>query len=168
MQAATVADDMAIVVPGPDLSMITMDLAPAPDMTLTCTMVGQPCTVGQGACQVTGKIVCSPSPACDATPGKADDNWHMAAAANGSWDWNCDGQVEYQYPTGDSAAPPHDTDPCASYAVGVICNQPHWYYKYFNPWPNPCGHPVTDHVCYWSSGNTCEDSPEQITNLGCK
>lgn len=26
-----------------------------------------------------------------------DNTWHKAAAANGSWDWNCDGTVEKQY-----------------------------------------------------------------------
>jgi len=30
---------------------------------------------------------------------KPDDNFHDTAAANGSWDWNCNGQAERQYGT---------------------------------------------------------------------
>jgi len=51
-----------------------------------------PCTVGVGACTRVGLLRCDGS--CTTVPGIPDSSFHTTAAANGSWDWNCDGVVE--------------------------------------------------------------------------
>jgi hypothetical protein len=62
--------------------------------------VGSHCYPGVGACLATGTVVCAnPSSAtCSVMAGSPDDTFHSAAAPNGSWDWNCNNNVDRQYP----------------------------------------------------------------------
>jgi hypothetical protein len=65
------------------------------------TPVGGPCySSGYGACISTGRVVCaSPSAAgCSGMPAAADDTFHTVGASNGSWDWNCNNNVDRKYP----------------------------------------------------------------------
>jgi hypothetical protein len=65
------------------------------------TPVGDVCySAGFGACITTGHVVCtSPSAAgCMATSIAADDSFHTTAAPNGSWDWNCNNNIDRKYP----------------------------------------------------------------------
>jgi hypothetical protein len=175
-QQQPATQDLAAPTTGDDLAPpSTPDMAApvVPDMTITCTQLGQDCTVGVGACARTGKVVCTSqgTASCDATPGAADNSgtWHQAAATNGSWDWDCDGHVQYQYPTGDTTAPPRDNDPsvvsCSAYGIKSACEAPHWFYSYWNHWPDSCGHPVDDRICYWNG--SCIDSGGNEVTQGC-
>lgn len=141
----------------------------------TCPNQGQSCTAGVGACMNTGTIVCTAQGvgACSATAGAPDNSgtWHQSAAANGSFDWNCDGHIQYQYPTGDTTRPPNDNDSsaitdCTTIGVQSVCPQPHWYYSYWNHWADPCGHPVDDAICYWNV-NSCASSGGNEVTEGC-
>jgi hypothetical protein len=158
----------------PDMAA-SPDLAPPIDMTITCGQVGQSCTVGAGACARTGTVMCSAPgiPTCSATAGAPDTSgtWHQSPAANGSWDWDCDGYTEYQYPTGDTTPPPQDNDPkavtdCTSIGIQSVCGQPHWFYSYWNHWTVSCGHPVTDLLCAWVN-NVCTGSGSNDVTQGC-
>jgi len=62
--------------------------------------VGQACYPGVGACIVKGAVVCTSTSAagCSTTPGAPDDTFHAVAASNGSWDWNCNNNVDRKYP----------------------------------------------------------------------
>jgi hypothetical protein len=65
------------------------------------TPVGGPCySAGLGACISMGKVACmgTTMAGCSATPGTADDTFHTVAAPNGSWDWNCNNNVDRKYP----------------------------------------------------------------------
>jgi hypothetical protein len=64
------------------------------------TPVGQACYPGVGACIAQGKVICaSPTSAgCSATPTSPDETFHAVAAPNGSWDWNCNNNVDRRYP----------------------------------------------------------------------
>jgi hypothetical protein len=143
----------------------------------TCPNQSQSCTAGTGACQRTGTIVCTAQGvgACNATAGGPDNSgtWHTAAAANGSWDWDCDGAIEYQYPNGDTTAPPLDSpvigsgNSCQDAIVQSVCNAGHWWYQYEHSFGLPsCGHPVDDQVCNWAS-NFCNTVTTQEVTQGC-
>jgi len=133
--------------------------APTPtdpvDMALNCAHAGEPCTSGTGACQATGKIVCTPrGAACDAVAIAPDSSWHSAAAANGSWDWNCDGKLEYQYPSGDTTPPqtPGGAQ-CAPRATQGACEAPIYFYNdriYSDP-SQTCGAAVLFYPCAWTT-----------------
>ncbi|HSY21885.1 MAG TPA: hypothetical protein VK841_07215 [Polyangiaceae bacterium] len=67
--------------------------------------LGSTCTVGVGACQAQGTIVClgpdqsgNYSATCSAVPGTPSTSFETSPAPNGSWDWNCDGTIEGEYP----------------------------------------------------------------------
>ncbi len=65
------------------------------------TPVGSICySAGQGACISIGRVMCtSPSAAgCTAVEGTPDDTFHATAAPDGSWDWNCNNNVDRKYP----------------------------------------------------------------------
>lgn len=168
--------DMAMPSDVPDMAM-PPDLTAPPDMVITCGMQGQPCTVGVGACARTGTVQCSAQnvASCSATPGAPDNTgtWHQAAATNGSWDWDCDGNIEYEYPSGDTTPPPLDSpiiasgNSCMDAASMPVCNAPHWFYQYEHSFGLPsCGHPVDNTVCSWGS-NFCNNVTTQETPQGC-
>lgn len=136
---------------------------------------GQACTVGAGACARSGNVMCTSTGtgSCSATPGTPDAMWHQGPAANGSWDWDCDGIVEYQYPSGNGTAPILDSalKDCNSFLTEADCNAPHWYYSYWNHWRDSCGHPVDNEICYWSAGPTgasCIPQTSQEPTQGCR
>jgi hypothetical protein len=64
------------------------------------TPVGQACYPGVGACIAEGKVICASttSAGCSATPTSPDETFHAMAAPNGSWDWNCNNNVDRRYP----------------------------------------------------------------------
>lgn len=179
--ALVVVDDMAIEMP--DIAApidiaepLPPDMVTPLDMTLTCAQQGNPCSVGLGACARTGTILCSAGGAasCSATAGAPDTSgtWHQAAATNGSWDWDCDGAVEYQFPSGDSTPPANDdasVSLCRPLASQPVCTAPHWFYPSYHPWPVPCGHPVYDALCVWAN-NACDDQQPPWTSIteGCR
>lgn len=74
---------------------------PAPsNPTFMGSPVGSACSAGTGSCARNGTVQCSGVNAanCSAVVGAPDATWHYAAAPNGSWDWNCDGVTELQFP----------------------------------------------------------------------
>jgi hypothetical protein len=135
------------------------DLATSPDMTLTCGMQGQSCTVGQGACKRTGEVLCTTegTAICTANPGTPDTRWHESAAPNGSWDWNCNGTIEFKYPSESTIAPPKMPSDCELRTTFVACLQDNWYYNSVQL-PS-CGRLVANRICAWSpSTMTCENN----------
>lgn len=178
--------DMAAGPDGVDMAMVeisdmatALDMVVPDDLTITCGQVGQNCTVGVGACARTGTVMCaSPGvPTCSATAGAPDNTgtWHQAAAANGSWDWDCDGSIEFQYPSGDTTPPPVDQPSitmCTAVGVQSVCEAAHWYYVYEHSFGLPsCGHPVDDMLCAWQSNGTtggCIGSGSNEVTEGCR
>jgi hypothetical protein len=111
--------------------------------------VGSPCTVGAGACQRTGAVVCaSPTAAgCSASPGLPDQTFHTQPADNGSWDWNCDGTDEFEYE-------PSACDwMCNSPTIQTTCPD---VYALTPPCQPVCGGTLHFSACYHSSPNTCD------------
>jgi len=55
---------------------------------------------GMGACITEGKLVCmdGATAVCPVQPGTPDEDFHTSAAPNGSWDWNCNNNVDRKYP----------------------------------------------------------------------
>lgn len=171
--AATTSADMAQVSQG-DLATTIIS-----DMALSCANQGQVCTVGVGACARSGVVACTAqgTGACDAVAGAPDTSgtWHQATATNGSWDWDCDGAIEFQYPSGDTTPPPLETSSgyvsCDQVAVQSVCVAPHWFYYLNNHWALSCGHEVDDNVCTWSTGSTgssCIAVGTTPTTQGCR
>jgi hypothetical protein len=65
------------------------------------TPVGGPCySAGFGACITMGHVICQSTSAagCSAMQASVDDTFHTSAAPNGSWDWNCNNNVDRKYP----------------------------------------------------------------------
>ncbi len=64
------------------------------------TPVGAHCYPGFGTCMATGTVVCASASTagCSATPGSPDDSYHTTSGNNGSWDWNCNNNVDRRYP----------------------------------------------------------------------
>ena len=141
-------DDLAAIV---DLGGVSS----GPDMVLTCPGLGNTCLAGTGACAANGTVVCTAQgvSGCNATIGPADHTgaWHTAPAPNGSWDWDCDGHVEYQYPTGSQTAPPMTPTPCAAVPIGM-CGPPNDQLY----WPTagtPCGNMLSEWMCMPNNAN---------------
>lgn len=124
-----------------------MATTPVDDMTITCASVGQPCSVGVGACKRSGTIVCSPDPGCSVTAGVPDNSWHDTPdPATGSWDYNCDGKVEYQQPFQSEAPPLSGTAFCQGFLNQTDCT----YNNYWFPGTgSPCGQTITFLPCTW-------------------
>lgn len=167
--------DMAMPEAPPDMARGSVgdDMALIPDMVLTCAQQGGACSVGTGACARTGTIVCNAPnmPTCNATAGAPDTGWHTSPAVNGSWDWDCDGQVQYQYPSGTA------TQPYASYDTAICtpsqprtkdtCNFGYWVYDSST---NGCGTAADELSCQWSDSlGFCNDGPTLMrgTIVGC-
>jgi len=65
------------------------------------TPVGDQCSVGFGVCMNIGIVVCAnaTTAACSASAGMPPDSaFHTVAGAGGSWDWNCNNDVDRKYP----------------------------------------------------------------------
>lgn len=121
--------------------------------------LGSPCDLGtgQGACAGAGCIACDGS--CEASDPAIGDAtaWHITPAANGSWDWDCDGAVTTAWvPT----AAPAD---CASYADSDGC-QGAAAVDYVTE-ATPCGQQavVFTRDCQWmmTFGPACIDTADQ-------
>lgn len=119
--------------------------------------LGLPCDVGsgQGACAKGGTVdcagVCQP---IDATVGDPTA-WHITPAANGSWDWDCDGVVT---PTLVPTAPPPE---CSAHTDAQSCNDAPTI-EYVTE-SSPCGEQATlfKRDCDWKAiGPTCLDTPD--------
>lgn len=151
-------DDMAADVTQNDLASAdfgSMDLPSGPDMVLTCPGLGNSCYAGTGACAANGTVVCISQgvAGCNATIGPPDNTgaWHTAPAANGSWDWDCDGKIEYQYPTGSTIAPPQVATPCPSVPLGQ-CGPPN-NQIYWSSAGTPCGNMLSEWMCTLAGAN---------------
>ena len=63
---------------------------------------GDVCVVGTGACQNFGRLQCAPmninSVVCNVSARDPSDNYSAKPFTNGSWDWNCNGEVEMSIP----------------------------------------------------------------------
>jgi hypothetical protein len=162
-------EDMAMM-STPDAAWRPEDMAQASppdmavgDMAISCTHVGEACTVGTGACMASGKINCAiPGQAtCDATPGTPDSAWHTSAAPNGSWDWDCDGLIEYQYPNGDTTQPLNINDNRAECTTKIMnqatCLAPAWFTALLDT-SNVKGATVQHYNCAWD-GAACKFGP---------
>lgn len=168
--ASPIVHDLALPIHY-DLAMPINDMA----TPWTCPNKGQACTSGSGACARTGTVTCTAQgvAACGAVAGNPDNSgtWHQAPAPNGSWDWDCDGAIEYQYPTGDTTAPlnPNNTTSCDSRSTQAACSAPDWYNVHNTLYPNPCGHDVATDVCYWGTNPSpgCTQETSSTVTEGC-
>jgi hypothetical protein len=118
---------------------------------------GGPCySDGFGACINVGTTSCSGGSAvCSATAGKPDESFHTSAASNGSWDWNCNNNVDRKYPLAD----------CESFTA-ANCPALGW-----SPKPGEsgdCGQGLVQRACA-ASGSACASTGgEQTVTEGCK
>ncbi len=129
--------------------------------------LGAPCDVGSGmgACAHGGTVVCGG--ACRPTdPAIGDPTvWHITAAPNGSWDWDCDGAVMTSL---HAAAEPAD---CSTFADSESCQgSPAIDYVTEDV---PCGQQAVlfTRDCLWlSPGPTCLNTPagHRITYQQCR
>jgi hypothetical protein len=79
---------------------------------------GQTCNNGQkGACLQTGTKNCGCG--CDTPTVQPADTFHNTKAANGSWDWNCNGTIEYSLTFVSSCASITNYSTCNSYSQGT-------------------------------------------------
>ena len=129
----------------------------APDRGGTTCRPGNPCySDGFGACINAGTTSCSGgSPVCSATAGKADDSFHTSAAPNGSWDWNCNNNVDRKYPL---AA-------CESF-TGASC--PAFGYSPKPGESGDCGQDLVQQACAPSGSGCASTGGEQTVTEGCK
>lgn len=117
---------------------------------------GAPCDVGsgQGACAQAGTVACDGTcQPVDPTVGNATE-WHITPAANGSWDWDCDGVVTM------TLAPTIPPPACSAYAEMESCNAAPTV-EYVTE-STPCGEQATlfRRDCDWKTlGPTCLDTP---------
>jgi len=123
-----------------------------------------PCNVGGktvGACANGGNTACSGTvQVCNpAVPGIGDPSaWHLTAAPNGSWDWDCDFYVTKQY--ADTAIPPPT---CTDVLDSSTCSaQTHASYALNGPMA--CGQvgDIGSSYCYWLAAiPACEPKTAQ-------
>lgn len=122
------------------------------------TPVGSICySSGYGACIGMGRVTCtSPTTAgCSATSTSADENFHTVAAPNGSWDWNCNNNVDRKYPL---AA-------CESFTAAT-CPQYGWA-----PLPGQsgdCSQMLTQSACSATAGGCVSTGAGQMVSEACK
>jgi len=65
------------------------------------TPVGDQCSAGFGVCMKVGMVICASTTtsACSASPGTPpDDAFHTVSGTGGSWDWNCNNNIDRKYP----------------------------------------------------------------------
>jgi hypothetical protein len=130
----------------------------APDLGGPACRAGNPCySDGFGACINMGTVSCSGGAAtCSAPPpGKPDDSFHASAASNGSWDWNCNNNIDRKYPL---AA-------CESFTAAT-CPALGW-----SPKPGQTGDSGQDLVqraCSASGSGCVSTGAEQVVTEGCK
>lgn len=148
---------------GPVTDLATsVDLGSAPDLAPSCVS-GAACTppghaAAVGACA--GVVSCTPTPSCS---GAFNDTAQPAAAANGSWDWNCNGTVEVETATPSNfTLAPTPPDPttfcrgitdiatCCSGVAGAPCTGDHWFAATLpTDAPAACGEVLTRIQCAW-------------------
>jgi len=126
--------------------------------------------IGFAACANGGNTACSgTTQVCNpAASGIGDSGvWHLVAAPNGSWDWDCDGYVTKRY--ADTAPPSPNCDGLDINACSAVTPV-----EYSLSGPQPCGQ-VIDTVgssyCYWLSvASACEAKTGQQTGQqqGCR
>jgi hypothetical protein len=151
---------------------------PAPSLpTWNGMALGDACSVGTGACAASGTVVCqgTTTATCSATPGSPDGSRHASAAANGSWDRDCDGVAEQEFTVlvSGNAACVFDSVPdqlfpnftnsshCNSEVSatapnvnpGVISGVREFWFMECNG-SSACGSELLFQECYWSS-NSC-------------
>ncbi|HXJ20558.1 MAG TPA: putative metal-binding motif-containing protein [Polyangia bacterium] len=122
------------------------------------TPVGGPCySAGFGACIGMGRVTClSPSAAgCSAMQDSADDTFHTTAAPNGSWDWNCNNNVDRKYPLAS----------CESFTAATCPDQG------YQPEPGQsgdCGESLIQQSCT-ATATGCASTGQPVTvSEGCK
>jgi hypothetical protein len=108
--------------------------------------VGQACYPGVGACIVKGTVVCTSttSAGCSTSPGTPDDSFHAVSGPNGSWDWNCNNNVDRKYPLAS----------CESFTAST-CPSLGW-----SPPPGQsgdCGETLVQQACT-ASGSACQST----------
>ncbi|HVU50687.1 MAG TPA: hypothetical protein VHL80_08360, partial [Polyangia bacterium] len=125
---------------------------------------------GLGACKGNGHTGCNGTtqtctPSTPAIGDTTSTAWHVNAAPNGSYDWNCDGVVTKQYP---DTAPPVPT--CTAPDPTTCAAVPSVQYA-LNPFA--CGDlgDIGSYSCYWlTAANMCENKSGQSTGFqqGCR
>jgi hypothetical protein len=92
---------------------------------------------------------------CSATPILADDSYHTTAAPNGSWDWNCNNNVDRKYPL---AA-------CESFTAAT-CPSQGW--KTEPGQSGDCGESLIQQSCT-ATASGCQSTGQPVTvSEGCK
>jgi hypothetical protein len=132
------------------------DAAPPDGGGATCRAGGACYSDGFGACINMGTTSCASGTAvCSATPGKADESFHASAASNGSWDWNCNNNVDRKYPL---AA-------CESF-TSANCPALGW-----SPKPGEsgdCGQDLVQQACSTSGSGCVSSGAQQLVQEECK
>ena len=119
--------------------------------------VGSACYPGVGACIIKGSVICADrmTAACSTAPGKPDDSYHAVAGPNGSWDWNCNNNVDRKYPLAS----------CESFGVAA-CPGTGW-----TPQPGEsgdCGQMLIQQACSVVASSCRSSGATQLVTEECK
>jgi hypothetical protein len=103
--------------------------------------VGGACYPGVGACITKGTVVCTSTTAagCSTAASSPDESFHAVAAANGSWDWNCNNNIDRKYPLAS----------CESFSAAA-CPAQGWMVTPGGA--GDCGQPLLQQACSVVSG----------------
>jgi Pro-kumamolisin, activation domain len=132
------------------------------------------CSVGTGACQATGTL--DSNGVCSVVPGTPQPGPHTLPAPNGSWDWDCDGRTEQQFPVGVtgsaiSCSPASDGGFCSSIGndertcTGKTDNLGDFYFP-CSGGDIVCGELLLHQQCFF--GSSCKAGPSEVVQLGCQ
>jgi hypothetical protein len=119
--------------------------------------VGGKCYPGVGGCLTMGTVVCTdPSTAgCSVTPSDPDDSFHTDAAPNGSWDWNCNNNVDRKYKVAGCDSFTASTCPSAAYAEAPGTS-------------GDCGEDLTEESCTATSSGCVSTGSTGVVKEACK
>jgi hypothetical protein len=122
------------------------------------TPVGGPCySAGMGACISMGRVACmgTSMAGCSATPIPADDSFHTTAAPNGSWDWNCNNDVDRKYPL--AACESFTASSCPGQGWKPVAGQ-----------SGDCGESLLQQSCMATSSGCVSTGAGVMVTEGCK
>jgi|SRR5450631_1647067 len=119
--------------------------------------VGSRCYPGIGACLAMGTVACEneSTATCSGTAGAPDDTFHPAAAPNGSWDWNCNNNVDRQYLL--SSCESFTTATCPPYGWTPPAGQ-----------TGDCGEMLIQRACSTTGSGCASTGASQMVTESCK
>jgi hypothetical protein len=119
--------------------------------------VGGKCYPGVGGCLTMGMVVCTdPSTAgCSVMAGDPDESFHTNAAPNGSWDWNCNNNVDRKYKVGGCDSFTASTCPSVAYPQAPGTS-------------GDCGEDLTVESCSATASGCVSTGSNGVVTEGCK